>query len=326
MARVSVIVPVYKVEQYLRRCVDSLLSQTFFDFELILVDDGSPDNCGRICDEYALKDRRVVSLHRINGGLSAARNTGLDWVLANSASCYIAFVDSDDWVDGRYLETLVRGVSLGAQVSCVCCRHVMEGDALPDPSREVPECRLMSPREYWLHVDLYMTAWGKLYDRRLWATLRFPEGKVHEDEYVAHKLLFANQEIAVSCECLYYYFQRKDSIMQDGNKKRRLDLIGAFSSQVEFFREHGLPDLMLQAKVKLLKVYVYAIEELRSLDCKARLQDAMRDDPVPVLLCPEAYRVLHPVRMLWLWPYLRARDVLSRRGLIGAVRQWLSHR
>ena len=98
MANISVIVPVYKVEAFLNRCVDSILCQTYEDFEIILVDDGSPDTCGALCDEYARKDGRVHVIHQENGGLSAARNTGIDWAFANSTSRWLAFVDSDDWV------------------------------------------------------------------------------------------------------------------------------------------------------------------------------------------------------------------------------------
>ena len=103
MPQISVIVPVYKVEPYLRRCVDSILGQTFTDFELILVDDGSPDNCPAICDEYARKDTRVHVIHQENGGLSAARNAGIDWAFANSDSQWLTSVDSDEWVHPEML-------------------------------------------------------------------------------------------------------------------------------------------------------------------------------------------------------------------------------
>ena len=324
MALVSVIVPVYKVEKYLRRCVDSLLAQTFRDFELILVDDGSPDECGKMCKEYARLDPRVIALHRENGGLSAARNTGIDWSFANSDSKYIAFVDSDDWVERNYLETLVKGIGLGADVSSVCCRYVHEGENenISHLLMGTAECRLMPPKDYWLHVNLYMTAWGKLYDKRLWANLRYPEGRVHEDEYVAHKLLFTGKDIAVSLAPLYCYFQRQGSIMQNGNKARRLDLIGAFSSQVEFFRDKGIHDLKLQAHVKLLRIYVYAVKELKKAEYKAKLCEELHKGEVRIIDCPEAYRVLYPIRMMWLWPYLRLKDVIARRGLIGAFCQW----
>jgi glycosyltransferase involved in cell wall biosynthesis len=107
MPAISVIVPVYKVEKYIHRCVDSILGQTFTDFELILVDDGSPDSCGAICDEYAAKDSRVV-IHQENGGLSAARNAGIEWSFDHSNSGWMTFIDSDDWVHPQYLELLHR--------------------------------------------------------------------------------------------------------------------------------------------------------------------------------------------------------------------------
>ena len=110
MPKISVIVPIYNVEKYLRRCVDSILNQTFSDFELILVDDGSPDNCGKICDEYAVKDRRIVVIHQKNGGLSTARNAGIDWAFVNSNSQYLSFIDRDDWVHPDFLEFLYRAI------------------------------------------------------------------------------------------------------------------------------------------------------------------------------------------------------------------------
>ena len=108
MVEISVIVPVYKVEKYIKRCIDSILIQTFQDFELILVDDGSPDKCGQICEEYSQKDKRIVVLHRENGGLSAARNTGIEWIFENSRSQYLTFIDSDDWIHPQYLEILLQ--------------------------------------------------------------------------------------------------------------------------------------------------------------------------------------------------------------------------
>ena len=112
MPKVSVIVPVYKVESYLRKCVDSILGQSFSDFEVILVDDGSPDNCGAICDDYATRDQRVKVIHKINGGLSDARNVGLDAAIGQ----YICFVDSDDWIEQDLLKDNVAVLSTAEQI------------------------------------------------------------------------------------------------------------------------------------------------------------------------------------------------------------------
>ena len=140
MATISVIVPVYKVEPYLHRCVDSILAQSFQDFELILVDDGSPDRCGVICDEYAQKDSRVRVIHQQNGGLSAARNAGIDLVLADSESQWLSFVDSDDWIHPLYLELLERAVrESGADAgACLYTRVDASGEELDRLSMDEP--------------------------------------------------------------------------------------------------------------------------------------------------------------------------------------------
>ena len=120
MPEISVIVPVYKVEQFIHRCVDSILLQSFYDFELILVDDGSPDQCGAICDAYAAADNRIHVIHQKNGGLSAARNTGIDYVMANSKSHWLTFVDSDDWLHPQTLEVLLKAAEENNSRVSVC--------------------------------------------------------------------------------------------------------------------------------------------------------------------------------------------------------------
>ena len=129
MSQISVIVPVYKVEAYLPACIDSILAQTFTDFELILIDDGSPDHCGTICDEYAKKDVRIHVIHQENGGLSAARNAGIDWVFKNSDSQWITFVDSDDMIISGMLERL-RSVILITKADVCTCLHQRFDDSL----------------------------------------------------------------------------------------------------------------------------------------------------------------------------------------------------
>ena len=127
---ISVIVPVYKVEKYIHRCVDSILTQTFTDFELILVDDGSPDNCGIICDEYALKDNRIHVIHKENGGLSDARNAGIDWAFENSNSEWLTFIDSDDWVHPKYFEAMVRAAQIYRTEIAIC--NYLEAETFMD--------------------------------------------------------------------------------------------------------------------------------------------------------------------------------------------------
>ena len=146
MAAISVIVPIYKVEAFLHRCVDSILAQTFADFDLVLVDDGSPDSCGDICEEYARKDGRIHVIHQKNGGLSAARNTGIDWAQANSGSQWLAFVDSDDWVHPDFL---LRLYTMVQETGCLlsACGYFRTGGG-DFPAMGAPEYNVLSADDY----------------------------------------------------------------------------------------------------------------------------------------------------------------------------------
>ena len=145
MPTISIIVPVYKVEKYIHRCVDSILGQTFTDFELILVDDGSPDGCPAICDKYAANDSRIHVIHQQNGGLSAARNAGIDWAFANSDSQWLSFIDSDDWVHPEYLQRLLDA-ALGHDVSVSICGYEQTEGSEPVISPETLPPHLMEHR------------------------------------------------------------------------------------------------------------------------------------------------------------------------------------
>lgn len=212
MSLISVIVPVYKVEPYLHQCVDSILNQTFKDFELILVDDGSPDNCPAICDEYAKKDSRVIVIHKENGGLSSARNAGLDYVFANSNSEYISFVDSDDYVDVLFLSEMYQAVDYVDMA--VCPFFVADnGNIIVPQSFDSVEC---DGDGYW-DIPCYgrvgSVAWNKLYKKTLFKDVRYPVPKLHEDEYVLHRILNSCKKIHIINRPLYYYRKRSDSIM-----------------------------------------------------------------------------------------------------------------
>ena len=160
MPTISVIVPVYKVEPYIHRCVDSILQQSYRDFELVLVDDGSPDNCGSICDEYASRDSRVHVIHQENGGLSAARNAGIDWVFDNSDSQWITFVDSDDWVHPQMLEKLFDAAMEQNTLISICGFIETTGD-IPCPALEIGESRLWSAEEYYIQHNVMLQLLGE---------------------------------------------------------------------------------------------------------------------------------------------------------------------
>lgn len=235
MPKISVIVPVYKVEPYLHRCVDSILAQTFSDFELLLVDDGSPDNCGAICDEYAEKDCRIRVFHTENRGQAAARNLALDWMFANSGSEYVSFVDSDDWVHPRYLELLYEAVNkFGVNISQ--CLHI-ETDGTDDLPPVEDRFSLITAEEEYIH---YYSAfmWEKLFARQCWEKIRFPEGRIYEDVAIWYKLLFAEKNIAIVHEKLYYYFINHQSTIRKEWTPAKLSQVSEWEKQIRFLQEN----------------------------------------------------------------------------------------
>lgn len=239
MPQISVIVPVYKVEQYLHRCVDSILAQTFADFELILVDDGSPDNSGAICDEYAQKDGRVTVIHQENGGLSAARNAAIDWTFANSDSQWLAFIDSDDWIHPEYLARLLDA-AVENQVSISACDFEITAGDNPKIHSEQFDTTLWTPENFFVeHNVTATTAWAKLYRKECFQTIRYPVGKIHEDEFTTYKILFKLPSVAYIPAPMYCYYTNPGSITQSGQHKFREDRFLCIEEQIAYFRENG---------------------------------------------------------------------------------------
>lgn len=264
MADVSIIVPVYDVEPYLHRCIDSIRSQIFFNYELILVDDGSPDHCGEICDTYAEKDGRIHVIHQKNAGLSAARNTGINWALNQSDSEWITFIDSDDWVHPLYLESLYNAAK-DNNVNVAICKYVRtEGTSLPN-LKKVTFCQ-MSPEDYYNEDRVNATvAWGKLYRKNLFDEIRFPIGKIHEDEYTTYKVLFQCERVAGINEPLYAYYQNPEGIMSRPWSLKRLDILDALEAQVAFFDKHHQLNLANRQFFSWINKNIAAQEKIQNL-------------------------------------------------------------
>ena len=207
---ISIIVPIYKVEPYLRRCLDSIVNQTYTNLEIILVDDGSPDGCPQICDEYAAKDNRIVVIHKENGGLSDARNAGLDICKGE----YISFVDSDDWVTPTYIEYLIKAIKDNNAELAVCnYTQTKQSYILNIPNTSPPEYEILTStsavKKLWSKDNVtFVTSWGKLYKASLFASIHFPNGKIHEDEYTTYKLLYLSKKTVFLNESHYFYYQR----------------------------------------------------------------------------------------------------------------------
>lgn len=233
MAMISVIVPVYKVERYIHRCVDSILDQTFSDFELILVDDGSPDNCGTICDAYAAKDSRIHVIHQENGGLSAARNAGIDWVLSNSDSQWITFIDSDDWVHPDMLSAVYDAAVENRVKVCICGHADTDGET-PGGQQKPYEVKLYTPESFLTSI-----ACAKLYHKDCFESIRFPVGKIHEDEFTTYRILFQYDTIAFVNTPLYFYFHNMNGITRSQWSPKRLDAVEARRGQTDYFKKHG---------------------------------------------------------------------------------------
>ena len=238
MAEISIIVPVYKVEKYIYRCVDSILKQSFENFELILVDDGSPDSCGIICDNYSIKDQRIHVIHQANQGLSAARNAGIKWAFENSESTWLTFVDSDDWIHPRFLEVLYDAANKFdtdfAIANALWTRHESLPEAIDD------DAELWKTRVYYMHDPVNSTvAWGKLYKKKCFADIRYPVGKIHEDEFVTYRILFEKDYVAVVDQPLYGYFWNTEGITKQRWSPKRLDQIEGVEGQVPFFLNKG---------------------------------------------------------------------------------------
>lgn len=258
MANISVIVPVYKVEPFLNRCVDSILNQTYEDFEVVLVDDGSPDTCGEICDAYAQKDGRVHVIHQVNGGLSAARNVGIDWVFANSSSRWLAFVDSDDWIHPDFLKVLYAVAEETACKISACGFFRSGGEGFPEQPYDVA-LRIGSAEYYCgsYHEGQTAVVWNKLYHKSLFKHLRYPVGKLHEDEFTTYRAVYQAERVGVTPRILYAYYQNPGGIMKSPWSPRRMDVLEAFSQQVEFARSRG--DERLLSKVA--RQYVFGSYE-----------------------------------------------------------------
>lgn len=218
---ISVIVPVYQVEPWLERCVDSIRNQTYRNLEIILVDDGSPDRCGEMCDRFAREDNRILVIHRENGGLSAARNTGLDICHGE----YIGFVDSDDFIHPEMYARLYGDIcSFGTKLAF--CQPMMcyKGNvSLPPAKASVTVFSQEEILEKSLRDIIWFSAWTKLYHNSLFEGLRYPEGRTNEDYPITIRIFDRCDYVAVDFNQLYAYCKRAGSITTSSSASKVFD-------------------------------------------------------------------------------------------------------
>lgn len=252
---ISIIVPVYKVEKYLEKCIKSILSQTYKNLEVILVDDGSPDSCPLMCDNFAKMDERIVVIHKKNGGLSDARNAGLDIAKGD----YIGFVDSDDYIAPDMYEVLLKtSIMNGADLTL--CNYIRVNENYEEIVSEVIQKHAIDKkynRYEFIHELIkpyggyYIVVWNKLYKRNIFYKLRFPIGKQHEDEYIIHYIIDRCDIIMSVQETFYYYVQRDKSIMSTGFSVKSLDYGEALIDRYNFAKSKKYNEWKDQCAFKL---------------------------------------------------------------------------
>lgn len=256
-SKVSVIVPIYNVEKYLIRCIESIINQTYENMEIILVDDGSRDRCAYICDEYLKKDKRVKVIHKKNGGLSDARNAGLEIATGE----YIGFVDSDDYISIDMYEKLMSLIELyDADIASCAVKKIYENESNFQKYKKCGDIKVYTNEEALKSLiqeqSIKQTVWNKVYKKSVIKDIKFEVGKIHEDEYWTYQILGNAKKIAHTEYQMYYYLQREGSIMSEQYSEKRLNSIYSRQKRLEYL-EKKFPDLSTLGKISLLFTCIY---------------------------------------------------------------------
>ncbi len=261
---ISVIVPVYNVEPYLDRCLESIVNQTYRNLEIILVDDGSPDNCPAMCDAWAKKDSRIKVIHKENGGLSDARNAGM----AIATGELMGFVDSDDWITSDFFLVLYLNMQKYQADISACDVHFSHGEV----SQKVPMNTVTVHNSEQAICDILhgrgfrAVAYNKLYRSEIIRGEKYPVGKLHEDEFLTYRLLAKAERLTYVDKPMYCYFQRPGSIMNTNNIKR-LDALDAHYERLEFLKQN-YPTLYLEDKLSYCTACVAFYKKTFTNECE----------------------------------------------------------
>lgn len=271
MEKISIIIPVYKVEQYLEKCIDSVCSQSYRNLEIILVEDGSPDRCYEMCDLYAKMDYRIKVIHKENQGLSEARNDGLKMASGD----YIAFVDSDDWIDNDMLETMLNACrQYGADIAVCAPRWIFGKQKIEKGEGKIYCCegRIALIHHILCEYNFSNSAWGKLYKKEIVKDLRFPAGVFYEDFIFTVNALYRSKKCVDIDLSKYNYVYRNDSIMGLGIVEKHIfDLPDLYDKELEFYRQNGLMeeyDLCSQRFFSEMLIYRMKVKQAGNLDKK----------------------------------------------------------
>jgi len=253
MDLISVIIPVYKVESYLNRCIESVVNQTYKNLEIILVDDGSPDNCPQMCDEWAKKDSRISVIHKKNGGLSDARNAGMQLTTGELT----AFVDSDDWIEPDFLAVLWNlMVETNADISACDYQKCYEDGTISDSGLKPAVYGRADAMSALIDGKIDHVVWNKLYKTVAIKSVLFEKGKYHEDAFWTYQIVGKAEVYSQTDYVGYNYLQRKGSIMGDIYSEKRLDAVEALC-QWQIYLESNYPELVEKGREKLAFTCLY---------------------------------------------------------------------
>lgn len=257
MPKVSLIVPVYNVEKYLRKCIDSILNQTFTDFELILVNDGSLDSSGDICEEYKRRDNRIKVINKKNGGLSEARNFGIDIAIGE----YIGFIDSDDYIEKNMIEILYKSI-VENDSDIAICGYYIDFDKINIKNNNIEKnLVLTSQQAIEIIPDISPAAWNKLYKRNIFEKIRYPIGKFNEDVYILLDILEKANKISYCKERLYHYIQRSNSITKSEFNDKKWDCVFAWEKNLNIVRER-YENAIKAVEYKYFGSYIYLLDSI----------------------------------------------------------------
>ncbi|MDT6641236.1 glycosyltransferase, partial [Enterococcus faecium] len=270
MCRISIIVPVYNVEKYLKKCVDSILGQTFTDFELLLIDDGSTDNSGSICDELAKTDNRIKVIHKENGGLSDARNIGIEVAKGD----FIGFIDSDDYIDEDMYAFLYNNIlKYDAELSMCGIYDVHKNKEI---KKLTPFSQLVTKSEaIELVLDgklVVANAVSKLYKKELFENVRYPKGKIAEDAAVILKIINQCNKIHVDTSQKYYYYHRGDSITSKKFTKKDFDIIDVWNENEKWIIKN-YPQMYDKVHTRVCWAYFVVLDKLVLTEEKGLYQE-----------------------------------------------------
>lgn len=256
---ISVIVPIYNIDKYVEKCICSIINQSYRNIEIILVDDGSTDKSGEICDSMAICDNRISVIHKENGGLSEARNRGLE----ESKGEIISFVDGDDWIHPQMFEILIFLMCQTNADIATCMYSNDEKDLDKRYEKKTIKIRTLTGTEAFLNpAIIHQMAWNKIYKRYIFDDIRYPVNKLHEDEFVLHKILH-NANVIVATEIpLYFYMIREGSIMSSLSYKRICDTLEAFENRVEYTKQTKWDEVVSMAIIQYCDQCIHFYEEL----------------------------------------------------------------